>query len=62
MTKQFPIEVTCPWCGSGKTFADKSADIEVSCKCHVCGKIYRIDFKNLRVMKAKAASKKNNRA
>lgn len=62
MVKQFPIEVDCPWCGSGKTFADKTADIEVSCRCHVCGKIYRINFKSLRAMKAKANIRSKIRA
>lgn len=55
--KQFPIEVTCPWCGTGKTFADKPADIEVSCRCHECGKIYHINFNSLRAVKAKATQK-----
>jgi uncharacterized protein (DUF983 family) len=55
--KQFPIEVVCPWCGSGRTFADKTADIKVSCRCHECGKYYHIDFNSRRAVKAKANMK-----
>lgn len=55
--KQFLIEVVCPWCGTGKTFADKPADIEVSCRCYACGKIYHINFISQRAVKAKANSR-----
>jgi uncharacterized protein (DUF983 family) len=54
---KFPIVITCPWSGTGKTFADKPADIKVSCRCHECGKIYHINFNTQRAVKAKANSK-----
>ena len=54
---QFPIAVLCPWCEKGETLADKPADINLSCRCHACGKFYKIDLKNRRAEKAMSAPK-----
>ena len=44
----YDVSIPCPWCGLGETLADKSADVNISCRCHECGRIYLIDMKNLR--------------
>jgi len=49
--KQPEITALCPWCGQGKTFADKPADIRVSCQCPFCEKFYKIDFNTMRAIK-----------
>ena len=54
---RFPIVIHCPWCQTGELFADKPADINISCHCSKCKKYYRIEFNSLRVYKAKASPK-----
>ena len=52
------LSVPCPWCGLGETLADKSADIRVSCQCNACKRFYKIDFRTLRAVRAKANPRK----
>jgi len=53
------ISVACPWCEKSEIFADKNADINVSCRCTWCKKYYKIDFKTLRAIKIRAAPRKS---
>lgn len=55
---QFPIVVRCPWCEKGETLADKPADINISCQCPRCGRIYLVDFSTLKVEKSAAIRRK----
>jgi len=54
MDTVFEVAVLCPWCGLGKTLADKLADIRISCHCTICRRFYNIDFLTMRAIKAKA--------
>ena len=59
MTKKHSeVAVPCPWCGQGKTLANKSADIRVSCPCIACGRFYEIDFQTMRTTKLKQKPRK----
>ena len=49
---KFAIFVSCPWCDKGGTFADKPAEINVSCQCNNCRKYYHVDFNRLRAIRA----------
>jgi len=51
------LTVQCPWCKQGETLADQSADIRISCRCDICHRIYRIDFRTMQAFRAKAAPK-----
>jgi len=48
------LAAICPWCNLGKTLADKSADIRISCHCNICNRFYKVDFQTLRVIKTRA--------
>ena len=52
-----PVTVICPWCGRGKTKADRLAEVIVTCHCTVCSNFYRANLKTLRTYKARAAPK-----
>ena len=48
----YNISVPCPWCGLGETLADKPAEVNISCCCHICGRFYNVDLENKRAEKA----------
>jgi len=54
MCEVLKLVVTCPWCKHGGVYADKAADIRVSCQCNSCKKFYRIDFRTFDSIRAKA--------
>ena len=49
------ISVTCPWCNKGKIKADRIAEVNLSCRCTVCGNFYRVNLKSLRAFKSRAS-------
>jgi hypothetical protein len=53
------FSVLCPWCGKSEIFADKAADIRVSCPCRFCSRYYKIDFITMRAVRIKAKPRKN---
>ena len=55
------IYASCPWCEQGKTMANNTADIIISCQCSICGKYYEVDFKTMRVYKIRPKTHKRLR-
>ena len=47
----YSIAIRCPWCGKGETLVDKPAIVNISCRCHECGRFYNIDLQNQRAEK-----------
>ena len=47
--KESEIIALCPWCGKGKTLANKHADIWVSTLCAKCGNRYKVNFKTMEI-------------
>ena len=47
----YSINIPCPWCERGATLADKPAKVNISCRCHECGRFYNIDLENQRAFK-----------
>ena len=43
--KKYSVAIVCPWCGRGKTLAEKTAEGYISSRCHACGKCYEADLK-----------------
>lgn len=51
----YQIKLVCPWCNKGKTMADHTADVNISCQCGVCRKYYVANLSTRRVQKARAS-------
>jgi hypothetical protein len=54
MNQAFPIEIPCPHCRKGKTYAERKSEGRVSCQCAVCHNYYVINLATMRAEKAKA--------
>ena len=62
MEGDYGITVVCPWCGLGETLADKPAAVNISCRCHECGRVYNIDLENRRATRVQPKTKPKARA
>ena len=52
MTEIYTITIACPWCRRGETLVDKTAAVNISCRCHECGRFYNIDLEHQRAERA----------
>ena len=55
------IYASCAWCGQGKTMANTTANIIISCQCSFCGKYYEVDFNTMRVYRSRPKTPKKLR-
>ena len=62
MNGDYDIIVNCPWCGLGETLADKPAAVNISCRCHECGRVYNIDLEHRRATRVQPKAKPKARA
>lgn len=39
--------ITCPWCYRGALIAEGTGKVRISCRCHECGKFFKVDFQTM---------------
>ena len=49
--------ITCPWCDKGALIAEGKGSVRISCRCHECGKFFKVDFQTMTAMRGAALRK-----